>query len=458
VKRRASLVSRMGFFLVAIGSAGGLGNLWRFPSIVGENGGGAFVLLYVILVFLIGLPVLVAELILGRSTGRSLLSALSQLALPNKPRAMFWGWLGLVVCGTILAYYSVISGWVLHFAVRFFLTLIGVQKLESAIGLTILQHNGWLQAGLASVHLLFCGLVVGRGVQEGLERFISWTLPLFGALLFLLVGRALSLPAAWEALRFLFYPDFAKLNLASLGNAIGQVLFTLSLGFGVMVTFGSYMQNESVPAAGLRVVFVDTLISLLSGLLLFPIVFQMGGKTTGSPGLLFENLPRFLVETNGGLLFGLAFFVCLYLAALGASIGLLEVLVANWSDRQKVGRGTATWMTSLAVFGISLIPAFSSSALGSVVWAGRSILGWMDAVIVGVAIPILAIATCLAVAKGVSLNDQRKYFLGIEDSGVPLGLDSQFLFPYWQMLIRWVAPLVISLGLILLCLSWILRA
>ena len=448
--KRSSWSTRFGFYLAAIGSACGLGNLWRFPYIVGENGGGAFVLLYVLFALLIGLPLLIGELMLGKSTHQSILSATATLSLTKK--YVWIGRLAVLISLVVLSYYAVISGWVLHFSTQFLVGLIQPQILMEKGRLELLLSNGWLQMGLASVHLLLAVVIVLKGVQEGLERWIGAMMPVFSVLLVLLVIKSLSLDSAAHALRFLFYPDFSKLQLSSPLHAIGHVCFTLSVGFGTMVTFGSYLRDgDHIPTAGFRVTMVDTLLSLVSGLLLFPIVLQASNIPLTDPGLLFEALPRFLLSMPGGVIFGFAFFVCLYLAALGASIGLLEVIVSNLVDRTKMSRSFATYLSGAAALVLAILPALSSSAFKNFRLDGKSLLEILDDLLINLVLPLIALGVAWAIRKGLSQREQEKLFVDANK------LESVALFSHWQMVMTWVIPLVIGSAFFLQILEYIRR-
>lgn len=451
--KRGSWATRLGFYLAAIGSACGLGNLWRFPYIVGENGGGAFVLLYVLLALVIGLPLLVGELMLGRHTGKSVISALDSIRSEKNYPFYRLGQASLILCIFVLSYYAVISGWVLHFAVQFLATFIGVNETSKLGMLSVLMKNGTLQIGLASVHLLFCMVIVLKGVQEGLERFIGWTMPIFAMLLLALMFKSLSLQSSVDALRFLFYPDFSKLKFSSLGAAIGHVLFTLSVGFGTMVTFGSYMrESEHIPTAGFRVTIVDTLISLVAGLLIFPIALQASNIPLTDPWLLFESLPKFLVQMPGGVLFGFAFFVCLYLAALAASIGLLEVIVSNLVDRRRITRKSASGIASLIALLIGVVPAFSGSALRSFKIFGKGMLESLDYLVINWALPIIALFMSFAISRGMKQTEKEALFI---HSGK---IESASLYKLWKDSLYYLVPSVIILALLMQLLSLFLQS
>ncbi|WII70973.1 sodium-dependent transporter [Bdellovibrio sp. 22V] len=442
--KRGSWRTRFGFYLLAIGSACGLGNMWRFPYVVGENGGGAFILIYVFMSLAIGAPMLISELIAGKSSRRSVIVATQQLS--NKAgRGFRWaGRFAVILSIVVLSYYAVISGWVLHFMTQFLISLFSPPEMVTAkTNLAALMSNGWLQLMLASAHLLITVVVVVKGVQEGLEKWISYMMPLFAILVIVLVMRSFSLPSTPEVLRFLFYPDFSKLTLSSLNHALGHVFFTLSVGFGTMVTFGSYMREEDhAPTAGFRVTLVDTAISLIAVVMIFPVAFQATNVPLTDPALMFEVLPRYLLGIRGGTLFGLAFFACLYMAALNASIGLLEVVVSNWVDAQKqMERGKATWYSGLIALVLTTLPALSSSVFKDVRVAGRSLIESLDSLLINWLLPLVALALLIAYYRGTSEKEKELSFVD-KDKFV-----SYTMYPHWIFILRWVAPAVIVLAL-----------
>lgn len=442
--KRTFWTTRFGFYLAAVGSACGLGNLWRFPYVVGENGGGAFVLLYVLFALLLGLPLLIGELMLGKWSRRSVLEATRSLGHGGRRPYIWLGRLAVLVSLIVLSYYAVVSGWVLHFSMQFFVGLISPSTLQEQGRLELLLSNGWLQMGLASAHLLIAIVVVLKGVKEGLEKAIGMMMPAFAILLVILAYQSLSLPSAGEAIRFLFYPDFSKLSFGSPLHAIGHVFFTLSVGFGTMVTFGSYLREEDhIPTAGFRVSIVDTLLSLFAGLLLFPIVLQASNIPLTDPTLLFQALPKFLIETRGGILFGFFFFVCLYLAALGASIGLLEVIVSNFVEILKVNRTISSWFSGLLALGLGLFPALSSSLFQDIRFGGKSLLELLDSFLINVVLPLIAVGMSLAIAKGMAKSDKEAMF--IDENKI----ESVTMFSYWMFALRWVVPGVVAFALIL---------
>jgi NSS family neurotransmitter:Na+ symporter len=277
-------------------------------------------------------------------------------------------------------------------------------------------------------------------------------MPFFATLMLYLVFKSISLPGAVDAMRFLFYPDFSKLNWGSPIHAIGHVFFTLSVGFGSMVTFGSYLRDgDHIPTAGFRVTLMDTLLSLLAGLLVFPISLQASNIPLTDPGLLFEALPRFLNQMKGGKLFGFAFFLCLYLAALGASIGLLEVIVSNWVDRLKITRIKAGWIAGICALVIAFVPALSGSLLKNVRVSGKGLLEILDFVLINWCLPLIAFGMAIAISYGMKLKDKQVLFVDRNK------IESAVLFPHWVFVLKWVVPVVIGSALLLQIIGFFLN-
>lgn len=455
--------TRLGFYLAAIGSAFGLGNLWRFPYVVAQNGGGAFVLLYVLLTFLIGMPLLIAELCLGKISRGSLVPAFGKLLdrgydpgaihdireprkrQPRLTRSFVRqsGLFSLAVTTLVLSYYAVISGLVLYFFAKIGLSMLftaGPFQPDST--LNTLLDNGWLQIALVALHLGTVAVIVAKDLEFGLEKWVGYCMPGFVVLLLALAFRGLSLDTSGQALRFLFYPDFSKLNLMSLGQALGHVFFTLSVGFGSIVTFGSYLSEKSyLPMTGFRVCALDCVISLCAGVLIFPLVI-VGGQNVG-PQLLFETVPHLVNEIPGGDWFGLGFFLCLYLASLGASIGLFETLVANWRESGGVTRTRGALLTAGICFGVAIVPALSSNVLKGVQIGQKNLLAWLDAAVIGWCLPIAALIISQVVCWRMKNELMRAEFIDPDAPG------SEVLFNHWIFVLRWVVGPVVVLALVL---------
>lgn len=456
--------TRLGFYLAAIGSAFGLGNLWRFPYIVTENGGGAFVLLYFALVFLLGMPIMIAELSLGKISKGSLAPALSKLAGERymvreirQTRAAagallrfllrYLGRFSMIITVVVLAYYAVISGWVLHFFMQLLVSLFDPSRFKPESALSVLLNNGWLQLMLTSVHLLLVSVIVANDLEFGLEKWVGRVMPVFGLLLVILAFHSLRLESSTEALRFLFYPDFSKLTLASLGQAIGHVFFTLSVGFGTMVTFGSYLREKVyIPMAAFRVCMMDSVISLWAGAMIFPLVI-VGGSELGGPALLFQTVPGLLARLPGGLWFGVGFFLCLYLASLGASIGLFETVVANWREVRRVPRSRGAFTIALLCFVLAVFPALATNVLSGVRVGERNLLEFLDGALINWCLPLAVLAVSQVVAWRLKRELVEGEFITEDQPG------SEKIYRHWSFVLRFVVSPVIVVALVLQVIS-----
>ncbi len=443
---RSSWTSRYSFYLATLGTACGLGNIWRFPYIVAQNGGGAFVLIYLFLALTLGLSVLIAELMLGKVTHSGILLSFERLAPHKKSLIRFFPYLPLVLTFLVLCYFAVISGWTLHFVFSFFLE--NISQLAAFLGgwatgvspsMAHLMTSPWLQLLLASVHLLFLVVITSKGFQDGLEKWVGLLMPFFSILLVVLVIQSLALPTGVAALRYIFYPDFSKLTFSSLGQALGHVLFTLSIGFGMLVTFGSYLKDKDhLPTAGVWVTFIDTTLSLFATLLIFPIALSLSAVPLNDPALLFESLPPFFqngVWGSLGTFFGFLFFLFLYLSALGASLGLFETLVTNTSSKLESSRTITSW--SLGAVGLAI------NAL--IIFLGRSsekpLIHTLDSIFINWLLPLVALGICGAVGWLIPKNELKKIFVDARN------IESEVLFSHWIYLVRLIVPAVILLAL-----------
>lgn len=355
--------SRLGFILAAAGSAIGLGNIWRFPYTAGESGGGAFVLVYLGFVALVGIPVLLAELSLGRRTGSNAVGAFKAIV----PKSL-WPWVGGLGVATgfgILGFYSVVAGWTLSYAWRAATGAFASGMTAEASG----ELFGRITATptepilMSAVFLLLTAVVVRGGVSGGIERASKILMPLFFVILVVLAGRALTLPGADQGMDFLFSPDFSKLTGKTVVVALGQALFSLSLGMGAMITYGGYLQkHENLPIAGVAVAFFDTLIALLAGLIIFPALFSVGAEPAAGGKLVFVVLPTIFDKLPAGTFFATAFYLLLAIAALTSTISLLEVVVAYFVGERGWNREKTVWTMTAGVFLLAIPSALSQGA------------------------------------------------------------------------------------------------
>jgi len=327
--------TRLGFVLAASGSAVGLGNIWKFPYIVGQNGGGAFVLIYILCTLAVGLPIMLAEFTIGRKTSLNPVGAFQSL----KPKT-HWvkiGYMGVLAGFFILSFYAVVGGWTLAYVVKAFSHTISNFSSSKEAG----QFFGSFIANTWEVlfyHALFMGICVGivlRGIQGGIEKACKVLMPTLVIILIILMFRALTLPGAMEGVEFYLKPDFSKIGPQTILIALGQAFFSLSLGMGCMLTYGSYLpEQENLTSATVYVVIFDTVIALLVGMVIFPAVFAMGLEPTEGPSLVFSVLPAVFVGMPFGNLVSIIFFSLLAIAAITSGISLLEVVVATLSTKE----------------------------------------------------------------------------------------------------------------------------
>jgi neurotransmitter:Na+ symporter, NSS family len=360
----AKFGSRLGFILAAAGSAIGLGNIWRFPYTAGESGGAAFVLVYLFFVLLVGVPVLLAELSLGRKTGSNAVGAFKAI-VPDS----LWPWvggLGVLTGFGILAFYSVVAGWTLSYAGRsltgtFSQAMTADASLDLFVQITGTPGEPILTSGL---FLVLTAVIVRGGVSAGIERASKILMPAFFVILVVLAARALTLPGAAQGIDFLFSPDFSKVTPKTAVVAMGQALFSLSLGMGAMITYGGYLQkHENLPIAGVAVAFFDTMIALLAGLIIFPALFSTGAEPAAGGKLVFVVLPTIFDKLPGSTFFALAFYLLLAIAALTSTMSLLEVVVAYFVGERGWSREKTVWLITGGVFLLAIPSALSQGAV-----------------------------------------------------------------------------------------------
>ncbi len=434
---RGQWSSQLGFVLAAAGSAIGLGNIWRFPYSAGANGGGAFVLVYLLCVVGLGLPVMLLEISLGRATQKNPVGAIRAVR-PHGP----WkglGYLAIVTGLGILSFYAVIAGQVVAFFVDYAQRIVTDQPLFVA-------YTGGESVLFFAVFLVLTVLVVVGGVQRGIERWSKILMPLLLVLMLGIIIRGILLPGAGAGLRWLLTPDFSKLNLAVVLEAMAQAFFSLSLGMGAMLTYGSYLsKKQDVLHCGSWVVFFDTLIAVLAGLMIFPAVFALGQQPDAGPNLIFKILPAVFAGMAGGSLVGAVFFFLLALAALTSTVSLLEVIAAYCIDERGWSRGRTVWVAG----GTTLLVGIPSALawVGAPPWATTRILGLdgffslMDFTWVNLSLPFGALMLCIFAAHVWGLDQAAGEILSSSPG-------FRALAGPWRFFIRWVCPLFIAVILV----------
>jgi NSS family neurotransmitter:Na+ symporter len=434
--------SRWVFVLAATGSAVGLGNIWRFPYITGENGGGAFVLVYLACVLLVGLPIMITEIMLGRRGRRSPINTMAALADDEgvSPRWRYIGWMGALAGFVILSFYSVVAGWSLAYV---FYSAAGVFNGVAAAGAeTTFADLVGSAAGLTLWHTLFMAMtiaVVARGVKGGLEQAVKYLMPALFALLIAMVTYAVISGDAGAALRYLFAPDFSKLTGDSVLAALGQAFFSLSLGMGSIMVYGAYLpEDASIGQTSAFIAGADTLVAVLAGLAIFPIVFGYGLEPGQGPGLVFVTLTIAFGHMPWGQFFGTLFFLLLSVAAWTSAISLLEPVAAwlvesrDWSRRRScMIAGAGAWL-----LGIGSLLSFNHWS--DFVPGGRTVFDWAEFLSTSVLLPVGGLLT--AVFAG--------WRMRLASSAEEMGSESSWSYRTWLGLILFVAP--VGVGIVFL--------
>ncbi len=377
---RAHWGSRFGFILAAAGSAVGLGNIWKFPYITGVNGGGAFVLIYLICIAIVGVPIFLAELYIGRTSQRNAVTAFEEMHREGTPWRSV-GLLGVLSAFLILSFYSVVGGWVLSFEAKALFDQFSGHTDEEIRGvLGELFASPWTMLLWHAVFMtMTVGIVLG-GVKKGIERWNKILMPALFALMVLLLGRAFFLDGFGRAVEFLFAPDFSKLSASSILEAVGHSFFTLSLGMGAIITYGSYLgKNERITSTAFTVAIMDTVVALLAGLIIFSVVFSYGLEPGAGPTLMFQTLPVLFSKMPGGYIVSVLFFLLVGFAALTSAISLLEVVVAYFDETHNVDRRKGTLFMGGIIFVLGILCALSFNVLADFKIIGHTIFDLFDA-------------------------------------------------------------------------------
>ncbi len=437
--------SRFGFIMATAGSAVGLGSLWRFPYVIGENGGGAFMILYIIFTLIVGIPLFIAEIIIGRNTQKSSVLAFSALSSSSSQWKMI-GWLNIITTFLILSFYSVIAGYAINY------TLMSLNQFT--LGKTPEEiKNVWNIVYTSSDVSLFwffifilltVGVVYG-GIRKGIEYWSRILTPALFVILVCLFFFAMTLDGFGEAVRFTLYPDFSKITAKGILSALGMAFWTLSVGLGIILTYGSYMKpTQDIPKTGFIIAVISALVSVMAALTIFPVVFTFGFQPSGGAGLVFQVLPVLFEQLPGTIIISTVFFSLFIFAALTSSISILEVVVSNlmellqWSRRKAVLIGGA----AVAVFGIPSALSGSKSLFPNweQMYGGKSFFTTLDDTTANWMMPIAGLATSIFVGwildRKISTNEYLK------------GTSLIKFVKIWFFLIRYVAPIGILIILL----------
>lgn len=340
---RDQFTSKIGFILAAAGSAIGLGAIWKFPYMAGTNGGSVFILLFILCTIIIGLPILIAEFMIGRRGQKDPITSFKEQA-PGKPWYMI-GWIGLIACGLILSFYSVVGGWILSYIGRSLTFSLTGKDVDFAALFSDIIANPWEVLLAQAAFMLLTLLIVQAGIKKGIEAASKWMMPLLFIFFILLFIRSITLDGAIEGVKFMFIPDWSYFNGETLILALGQAFFSLSIGVAAMITYASYLsRKEKIVTSAVNVATMNIAISLLAGLVIFPAVFALGFSPTEGPGLVFIMIPAVFEQLPFGGALLLVFFILLLFATVTSAIALLEVVVSMGIREKTQARKKASWI------------------------------------------------------------------------------------------------------------------
>ncbi len=434
---RAKFGSQLGAILVSVGSAVGLGNIWRFPYIAGEGGGGAFLIIYLICILVFGIPLLVAEFFVGRHTNLNAVGAYKKLA-PHTAWCTI-GYNGVLAAFLIYAFYAVVAGWTLNYT---FQSITGAlaqystpEQYEAYFNQFI--SNPWKPLVATAAFVILTHVIILLGVQKGIERSAKIMMPLLFIILIVLCIRSISMPGGGEGLRFLFKPDFSKVNSSVVLNAIGQAFFSISVGLGCMIVYASYFdKSTNIGKTAINVALIDTMVAILAAVMIFPAVFSVGIRPGAGPSLVFITLPNIFHGLSFSIVWSSIFFLLLVLAALTSTISIHEVVTAYVHEQWNRSRAAAAWITTIAMLIFGSICSLSFSLLSDWTICGKNIFDSLDYLTANIMLPLGGIFTCLFVGWKVKrdvleneiTNNHTVRFINIR------------LFVF---ILRWVAPVCI---------------
>lgn len=435
--KRGQFSSSLGFILASVGSAIGLGNLWKFPYVAGNSGGGLFLIFYLFFALVLGIPLLITEMSIGRKTHLNPIGSYQTL---NK-KWTFIGVLGILASFVILSYYSVVGGWVLKY---FFSYLFG----ENFGNDTSQFFNNFISSPFEPIvwHLIFIGLstiIVIGGISNGIEKTSKLMLPGLLVLIIILCIRSVTLDGAWAGIEFLLKPHPDQLSGFSnvvkvMENALGQVFFSLSIGTGIGITYGSYLQKDSnIPKNSFLIAGLDTFIAILAGIAILPAVFALGFKPTAGPGLIFEIIPSVFRNMPFGKIFGIVFFMLVFFAAITSSISMLEVVTSYLIDNFKLNRKFATIIVALLIAFIGIFASLSMGPLADVKILGANIFDSLGFLTDKILMPLTGISTCIFIGHIFKINRLSSEI----NEGIPSG---KFKWQSaYEFIIKWIAPILI---------------
>lgn len=436
-KGRGLFGSKFGIIAATAGSAVGLGNIWRFPYIVGENGGGAFLIVYLFFVIVIGMPAMLAELSIGRTTHRNAYGSFRKLRPGSK-----WfliGVSGILTAFLINSFYGVVAGWTLEYLYMAITNQFsGKNSAEIQMLFSNFQLTGWRPIMWMFIFIVLSGSIVLGGVERGIEKFNKILMPILLTIIVVLGIRSVTLPGASEGLKFLFYPDFSKITNSSILMALGQAFFSLSIGMGALITYGSYIKkSDNLGNTVFSVAMADTLIAILAGVAIFPAVFSFGISPDSGPNLVYQTLPNIFAQMKGGYVFALMFFSLLLVATITSTISILEVVVAYLAEEKNMSRRKATVLTSVGIAILGSLCSLSLYVIPQLSIGGMDFFSVVEYISSNIMLPLGGLLIVVFVAW--VLGKKRLYQELSSDGRYKVRYFNMFLF-----IVRYLAPIAIG--------------
>lgn len=450
--KRATFGSKIGVILATVGCAVGLGNIWRFPYMLGENGGAAFLLVYISCILFLGIPVMITEFFIGRYSRKNAAGAFKVMAPGTKWSVI--GYNGVAAAFLILGYYAVVSGWTLEYIVQAFSgSLEGKNATDFADEFTAFSTGVFRPILWTVVFIALTHIIIISGVKEGIERASKVMMPVLFLILIALCVRSITLPGASEGLTFLFNPDFSKIDSSVVLSAMGQAFFSLSIGMGCLITYASYFGKQTnLQTTALQVTILDTLVAVLAGVMIFPAVFSFGIEPTTGPELVFITLPNVFEQLPFGNIWSFVFFVLLALAALTSTISLHEVSTAYVHEEYHVSRKKAAVIVSIGVTIVGILCSLSMGVLKSYTLFGLNFFNLLDFVTAKIMLPLGGMMICIFTAKRVDK-------LLLKEEVTNHGTIRFYFFNTYAFFVKYIAP--IAIGLIFLnelgLLNWLTK-
>ena len=437
-KKRESWGSRFGFIMAAAGFSIGLGNIWRFPYLTGVNGGGAFVLVYLLVVLLIGIPLFTMEMSLGRKSQLNPVEGMRSLTRKGSIWVLF-GWLGVISAFLILTYYIQIMGWILAYLVKMISgSLKGLTAAQYAQSFTNFTSNTMAVSGYTLVCVIIIGLISARGLENGIESACKIMMPALFIMLIVLAIRSLTLPGSMAGLRWYLNVDFSKINGRVVLAALGQSFFSIGIASGGGFIYGSYLKKDSdIPTDATIIVAADTLAALIAGIVIFPAIFALGLQPDAGPSLLFVTMSNLFNKLPLGSLFGGMFFLLVFFAALSSAIGYLEPIVMTGTELFKMNRKNAVWLSLIAIFIIGYPAILAQGPWSNILIGGRNFFDFADYISGNIAMPLGALILSFFTLLVWKFD---KY-----QADTNIGAKKLKVYNWWSPLIKFLIPIALVL-------------